>query len=102
MPKWQIVAQSSSSVFTYGGCGQMASNWLATPVGHGDFTVESDKEDTHDTHTHTHTHTHGSPTRTGPCTFDAVGLLSSRRGVATPGPCPTTLCVWRSLHRTAP
>ena len=28
------------------------------------------------THTHTHTHTHRSPTRTGPCTLNAVGLLS--------------------------
>merc|ERR1712086_1181016 len=29
------------------------------------------------TQTHTHTHTHTSPTRTGPCTLNAVGLLSS-------------------------
>ena len=28
-------------------------------------------------HTHTHLHTHRSPTRTGPCTLNAVGLLSS-------------------------
>jgi len=41
-------------------------------------------EDTHThTRTHTHTHTHtASPTRTGPCPLNAVGLLSSRRGVA--------------------
>ena len=41
---------------------------------------------------------HRSPTRTGPCTCNAVGLLSSRRGDARVAPpCHTTLCVWRSL-----
>ena len=40
----------------------------------------------------------GAPTRTGPCTCNAVGLLSSRRGDARVAPpCPITLCVWRSL-----
>ena len=43
-----------------------------------------------------HTHTHRSPTRTGPCTLNAPG--SCRLDVETrgsPGPCPTTSCVWR-------
>ena len=50
------------------------------------------------------THTHRSPTRTGPCTLNAVRLLSSRRGVARVAPpCPTTSCVWRSVpYRTFP
>ena len=38
---------------------------------------------------------HRSPTRTGPCTFNAVGLLPSGRGDARAA--PTTSCVWRSL-----
>ena len=49
---------------------------------------------------HTHTHTHRSPTRTGPCTLNAVGLLSSRRGVARAALAlsPTALSVvWRSV-----
>ena len=42
-------------------------------------------------YTHTHTHTHRSPTRTGPCTFNAVGLLSldvETRGSPPPAPPP--------------
>ena len=48
-----------------------------------------------------HTHTHRSPTRTGPCTLKAVGLLSldveTRGGVAPPLAPHHTSCVWRSL-----
>ena len=41
----------------------------------------------------THTHTHTSPTRTGPCTFNAVELLSFSEGFffrGLPGPFPTS------------
>ena len=40
-----------------------------------------------------HTHTHTSPTRTGPCTFNAVELLSFSEGFffrGLPGPFPTS------------
>ena len=62
----------------------------------------SDVTHTH-THTHTqsHTHTHTAPpTRTGPCTLNAVGLLSSdveTRGWLPPLAPPPPCCVWRSL-----
>jgi len=39
---------------------------------------------------HTHTHTHRSPTRTGPCTLNAVGLLSLDGDARVAPPCPTT------------
>ena len=49
-----------------------------------------------------HTHSHRSPTRTGPCTLNAAGLLSSRRGVARAAPpCPTTL-VCGEVYLTSP
>ena len=53
---------------------------------------------------YTHAHAHRSSTRTGPCTFDAVELLSSRRGVARVAwPLPHHLvCVWRSLPELTP
>ena len=70
-------------------------------------------------HTYTHTHTHRSPTRTGPCTLNAVGLLSSdveTRGLPPLAPPPRvcgevyltlpyltlpllTSTIWRHLSR---
>ena len=53
---------------------------------------------------HTHTHTHRSPSRTGPCTLNAVGLLSldvETRG--SPPPLPHHLvCVEKFTLLTLP
>ena len=38
-----ILAQSTSSVFTYGPGGVLGRCWLLNPVGKGEFTVDNDR-----------------------------------------------------------